>query len=449
MSESSQAPTLADRALDTVAWGYDICKGESATGIRRNNAEKGLAVAQNRAAKQTMPEVREFLRSGTERNRSEVVRNKIQSEAADGIQRSFENIDESVKATSEGLIDLAKNADHALHGMAKNLDTHGASIAQSAEASADALRSVSKDVNGLHVMSKSLLDRVDYYGNFAQMATLDIIIQLHKISGSLDRIANGVEQIDKALRDGNRLTAQGSRGEYGFATTVHRYIRQRVYETEHQGGRENHRFFIYHPDNDWYPAFYDLVREEPLPETFCAKSDNLDKICQMMLSYRETLAQQSPEGKSIVFHLLIPGWYHVKVEAPLYFPDELQPFRVEGMKSCGGPYFIFNLPDAPESLLGGVGNELDPKGHNRAAYIAGAATLTGTFVTSSLSVLAVGVALAPMSAVGALLYLPFMATPHALTFTVGGPAAEAVANTMAEDGSRILGSTRRKPNRQI
>src|SRR6266566_2089124 len=56
---------------------------------------------------------------------------------------------------------------------------------------------------------------------------------------------------------------------------------QRVGETEHQGERENHRFFLYHLDNNRCAAFYELVDPgEASTETFCAKSDNLDTVCQ-------------------------------------------------------------------------------------------------------------------------------------------------------------------------
>jgi hypothetical protein len=73
-----------------------------------------------------------------------------------------------------------------------------------------------------------------------------------------------------------------------------------IEETE----EKNHGFFVYHPDTNWYPAFRKLIRQNPLPQSFCAKSDNLDALVVYMQSLGEILVEEREDGKDIVFHLI-------------------------------------------------------------------------------------------------------------------------------------------------
>ena len=54
---------------------------------------------------------------------------------------------------------------------------------------------------------------------------------------------------------------------------------------------ENHLFFVCHPYTNWYPAFHRLIRENPLPPTSGAKSDDLDRLCQRMRGIRKAMVE--------------------------------------------------------------------------------------------------------------------------------------------------------------
>lgn len=435
---------LGDTIIDVGTAGIDLCTGANTSGIRTNIAEKNVAKTQKKAVEtlaKNIPalkdEISATLESQTYRNiittNTESYRNIRQGLAAEGLKDSVQNIDRNFAATCDGV----KNS---IQYMAQSHQT----IAESAQGTNHAVNAVVKEVNGVKIMGNSLLDRVDYYGRFMQTATLGLLIQVHRIAGSLERMAVSQESMAKSLSNQNSLQAQGAAGEYGFAKTVHRHISQRIAETEHQGGRNHHRFFVYHPDSNWHAAFFELISQNALPETFCAKSNDLDKICQIMLSYRQVLSDETEDGKDIVFHLLIPAWSNFVITDPLHFPDELQPMHVEGTTNEGKPYFTFNLPAAPRTLLHDISNAVDPKGYNTKAVDAGSATfLLGGGSVNGLC-FAAGVGLASVTGLGFFVIIPvwfggnLVARP-----TILNPMVKAVENAIREDAPRILGSHRR------
>jgi hypothetical protein len=79
-----------------------------------------------------------------------------------------------------------------------------------------------------------------------------------------------------------------------------------------------------------------------------------------------------------MFRLLIPLWYEVPIRAPLHFPEDLYPLRIEGQKGQKIKLVQFYLPAAPTVLLHDVDKILDPNHFNsRATTIAGVTTAFG------------------------------------------------------------------------
>jgi hypothetical protein len=176
-------------------------------------------------------------------------------------------------------------------------------------------------------------------------------------------------EISGYLGDQNSVKVSGSAGPDRFARTVYNSIRMRIEETE--GDRHHRRFFLWHPDTNWYSAFHKLLRANPLPPTFCAKSEDLDKLCRITQTIRESMKDEGEaDGVSnVIFHLLIPACGNIAVKEGLHFPDDLQPFQVKGQKHNRKMPVQFNLLTAREVLLNGVANILDPKGWNIAANV--------------------------------------------------------------------------------
>src|SRR2546423_347384 len=125
-----------------------------------------------------------------------------------------------------------------------------------------------------------------------------------------------------------------------------------------------------------------------------------------MQSTRTAMIDESEDGKDVTFHLLIPAWSPIAILEPLHFPDDLQPFYIEGLKHQGKPYVVFNLPAAPQNLLKGIGNVLDPSGSNSTAAIGAATTwiLGGTALNGGF--LALGIGLGTLSGLGVLVTIP-------------------------------------------
>lgn len=402
-----------DTVIDIGAGCGDLALGKALVSeILKNNAERRLANSQKRAVEaldtSSINEAAiDLLHSATRRNDSvtltETSRNLHEAVAAERIAGSFGNIERSV-------VDLAGTAQKSLNGMAasteamasaaqKSLDGMAASteaMASTAQKSLDGIasctqamarsteqvgmemRRVAHNIHGVHA---TLLSGAEHQ-MFMQAATAAAVAELPRMNASLRIIAESqcsmeVSQrsmaksqrsIAHSLAAQNSLTAQGGAGRYGFAQTVYWDIVRSVKETEHDGP-EKHRFFIYHPDNDWYGSFQEMIQKEgPLPGTFCSKSNSLDSICLAMLRHREALSGTA-DGRDVVFHLLMPAYYPFTVSEPLHFPDELQPLRIRGMTNKGGPVFTLNLPAAPPGMLDGINNSHDPGWLNKAGLL--------------------------------------------------------------------------------
>ncbi|KAK9485195.1 hypothetical protein V1527DRAFT_483286 [Lipomyces starkeyi] len=342
--------------------------------------------------------------------------------------------DVSNQMTVEILKRWASAAAGPSNSVTRSADTVVASASFSGEdvkTIASSAENVVREIHGIHVIGKSLVDHINYYGRWTQIA------QGYQAIQALNVICDH-------LRDSNSITVSGGGGPDGFARPVYDFIQKRINDID-QAKRDNHRFFVYHPDTNWYGAFHRLIRENPLPPEFCAKADNLDTVCLFMQDIRRRLVEESDRGKGIVFHLLIPSWYSVSIKEPLHFPANLYPLRVEGEKHKGKELVELNLPTAPAGLLHGVANVLDPKSLNkiaRGATIATAGPVVGWGINGAC--LALGLFVGAATGLGALVAIPVWAGTAMPAMSRTSPYIEkAVYNALCEDAPRVLGSKER------
>ncbi|RFU26136.1 hypothetical protein B7463_g10202, partial [Scytalidium lignicola] len=327
---------------------------------------------------------------------------------SDKDSRETETVAESAKFVAENMKKIASSADH-----------------------------VVRQVHGIHVIGNSLVDHINYYGRWMQTVSTVQIAQGYQAIQVLT-------DIKEHLGESNSITVSGSGGPDGFARHVYDLIKEAIDEIV-AAERNNHRFFVYHPDTNWYPAFHRLIKQDPLPPTFCAKSDNLDTFCRYMQEVRTQLNRELERGKDIIFHLLIPTWYRISIKEPLHFPDYLQPFRVEGRKHKGKPLVEFNLPAAPAMLLHGVANALDPKSSNTIALgVSTTITLPTVGWGINGACAATGLCLGAATGLGVLVALPvWIGTAIPAMSTAAPVIGNAIYDALCEEAPRILGSNQR------
>lgn len=197
----------------------------------------------------------------------------------------------------------------------------------------------------IHVIKGSLVDRIDYYGRF-----------IRTFPSAFPYNMQYAQTIEDRLDDQNHSSILGNKDPRKFAKSVYDFIEMRI----HKAKGEKHRFFVYHPSNYWYSSFHQLIWEKRFPPTFCAKSNDLARLCQHMQSIRAAIKDESRGGNDVVFHLLIPAEFSISVDEPLHFPEALQPFYIEGQKRKGKNLVTLNLPTIPRDCLIGVVNSYDP-----------------------------------------------------------------------------------------
>ncbi|UPK89698.1 hypothetical protein LCI18_000633 [Fusarium solani-melongenae] len=300
-----------------------------------------------------------------------------------------------------------------------------------------ATKSVVREYHGIHVIGDSLVDHINYYGRWIQTVSAIQIAQEQQVIQALNVICDH-------LRDTNAITVSGAGGPDGFARAVYDLIQKKVDDVD-KPERHMHRFFVYHPDTNWYGAFHRLIRETPLPPEFCAKSDNLDTVCLFMQDVRQRLIEELKRGigKDVIFHLLIPSWYSIAIREPLHFPRSLHPIQVEGEKHKGKELVEMNLPAAPNDMLIGITNVLTSKLSSRAARSASEATtlpVVGWGVNGAC--LALGVGVGAVTGLGMLVGAPVWICTAFPAMLKSAPAIEeTIYNILSEKAPRILGST--------
>jgi hypothetical protein len=326
----------------------------------------------------------------------------------------------AVKTTSDAVCISAEVA-ASIRLAADNIEKHATSV----DGVVRKLHNVDIDI-----IRNSLVDRINYYERWNQIFSAIQITQGWQAIKTLKGIKN---RLDEA----NILTATGSRGPDGTARHVYNHVKAAT-ETIDPAERFKHRFFVYTPGTEWYDIFHNLVQQAPLLPTFCAKSDDLDTLCQYMTAVREEC------GPDVMFHLLIPISYRYAIREPLHFPDCLQPLRVEGRKYKGKPLFEFNLPAAPAGLLHGVGNVLRGLSDQTAKRVAAGTTLPLVGWGVNGVCLALGIGAGVVTGLGPLIALPvWLGTAIPAMEKTDPIICEAIHGALCAEAPRILGSHRR------
>lgn len=285
----------------------------------------------------------------------------------------------------------------------------------------------------------SFFDHIDYLECWNTALRTIQTAQAQRIIKSLDVIAEN-------LGDSNCITVMGAGGPDGFSRPIYDLIKMKINKVD-ATDRKNHRFFIYHNSNNWHHVFERLTSENPLPSEFINNPcDDLDHVCLFMREIRQKLlAKDEKRGKGIKFHLVIPSWSKLQIKEPLHFPEDLYPLQIEGMKHSGKNQVELNLPAAPDGLLHGVSNVLDPNNWNA---IAGGASIAVTMPTVGWGVngacLAVSLFAGAVTGAGPLLAMPLWMGSGPYCMSKSAPyIQENIHDVLCEEDPRVLGSEER------
>ncbi|ORY07013.1 hypothetical protein BCR34DRAFT_570928 [Clohesyomyces aquaticus] len=172
------------------------------------------------------------------------------------------------------------------------------------------------------------------------------------------QVWQGAKAAEMLGRVGDVLDAQtGLMAAEKFAQQVWDFVSQRVHETAKVPG-ERHFFFIYHPDTNWYPAFYKLQRKEGQIERYMGMSEQLDLLTHWMKHVRQFMGRYSGR-KRVVLHLLMPAYRRIYIRDRLTFPAEVLPLEIEGHIYNSAPFVTLNVTNMEDAdfVLSRVGNE--------------------------------------------------------------------------------------------
>ncbi|RMI99762.1 hypothetical protein CDV36_015976 [Fusarium kuroshium] len=364
-------------------------------------------------------DVAQFIQSSTELNETRSQSVKQMVSMYEQHLRTLNNTENSVRQTLERVNKCETITSQAISSSARSVER----IAKAIEGCAE---KVVTDFHGVRLVTESIR------GSVANLAihVEALIDELHEVNRNLDGIKD-------ELKKNNILISSGGSGPDGFAGVVHKFVAMHI----RQNKSPDDRFFLWHPDTSWHPAFYDLMTGHPLPTSFWGESDDLDKLCISMKAIRQAMRDEGSGAQDAVFHLLIPAWYGINLVMPLHFPDDLLPLRLVG-PTHGKALVTFNLPAAQAHLsLDGVDNVLDPHGSNEIAEAAGSLSGFVYGVGGSTAVVMGCCACDPGAILPVFLMMGWGASLVA-TDGLTGPAL-AVEEMLQEEPARILGSNER------
>lgn len=320
---------------------------------------------------------------------------------------------------------------------AKCIESAVASSSKSVSQAADAVKKTSEEfvseVHGVRLMAKSMC-----------ISVAAIAVIMEQLLEEVKQVNRNLGAIREELWRTNVLKSSGGAGSNGFAQVVYNFVAMEANKSQYA----NDRFFVWHPDTSWHPAFYAMVKKDPLPAAFLGESDCLDKLCIAMKAFRQGMREQGEDPADIGFHVLIPSWYNISLSDPLHFPDEILPLRLVGPKHDGGkPLVSFVLPHQQRGLnLLGVSNTyeerpLDPGTAEGLGIFSIMSSSFGGFVTASFGA---EMALAGLAIAGGPL-VPLIVVPMVCGGVAGGAYAgwqvkDAIEENLSYDRARVLGS---------
>ncbi|KAL2015771.1 hypothetical protein VTK56DRAFT_4862 [Thermocarpiscus australiensis] len=217
-------------------------------------------------------------------------------------------------------------------------------------------------IPSMQVMARSFCDTGMILSGF-QVAAVTVgigtnIVLTYQGVQALEKIAAHLQDISTTLAAQTALIAQKD-----FPSYVYDMIRERLGQTASDPSRD-HWFFLYHPDNDWYPGFYHLLEEKPLGERFCGYTNQIDTIFVFMLAARQAIQarekrkqkQGHPPPRPVKLHLLIPAYQPILIAEALKIPDEIGDFLIEGRTNSNKPFVWLNLPPEQRRFVVDIGH---------------------------------------------------------------------------------------------
>lgn len=221
-------------------------------------------------------------------------------------------------------------------------------------------------VPSMQVMGRSFCDTVKIFSAFNTIATTvgigaNIVLTYQGVQ-ALHLIAAHLKDMSTALAAQTALLAQKDFPQY-----VYDLIRERVGQTSDDPAYE-HWFFVYHPDNDWYPKFYHLLEAKPVGPAFCGYTNQIDTAFSFMVAARQYIRKErerraQKQGRNVrpvMLHLLIPAYQPIVIVEALKIPEEIGPFAIEGRVNSNKPFVWMNLPEEQRRYIVDIGRWVPP-----------------------------------------------------------------------------------------
>ncbi|KAH6607026.1 hypothetical protein Trco_003339 [Trichoderma cornu-damae] len=224
---------------------------------------------------------------------------------------------------------------------------------------------LNKFIPAMQVMGQSVCDSARIFAYFSMIATTVRIgvniVQTYQGIQALQLIAAKLQDISVSLAAQTALMAQKEFPDY-----VHSMIRERLTQTSDDASLE-HWFFLWHPDDDWYPKFFHLLEEKPLGSRFCGYTNQIDSVFVFMIAARRRITEMEYKarrrGHSVRptrLHLLIPAYQPILIAEALKIPEEVGDFVMEGRINSNREFVWLNLPDDQRHYVLNIGQWIPP-----------------------------------------------------------------------------------------
>ncbi|KAF1972070.1 hypothetical protein BU23DRAFT_508760, partial [Bimuria novae-zelandiae CBS 107.79] len=218
----------------------------------------------------------------------------------------------------------------------------------------------------MQVMGRSFCDTIKLLSTFNTIATTvgigaNVVLTYQGVQ-ALHLIAAHLKDMSTALAAQTALIAQKDFPQY-----VYEMVSERLGTTSNDPTHE-HWFFVYHPDNDWYPRFYQLLEAKPLGPAFCGYTNQIDTAFSFMIAARQYInrdrdrraQKQGRTSRPVMFHLLIPAYQPIIIVEALKIPEEVGEFVMEGRVNSNKPFVWMNLPGEQKNYVVDIGQWVPP-----------------------------------------------------------------------------------------
>ncbi|KAI0439236.1 hypothetical protein F4803DRAFT_54559 [Xylaria telfairii] len=219
-------------------------------------------------------------------------------------------------------------------------------------------------VPSMQVMGQSFADSAKIFTCFSSIATTagigaNIVLAYQGLK-VLQLIDAHLKSMATSLAAQTALIAQKDFPQY-----VYDMIWERITQTSLDGVYD-HWFFVYHPDNDWYPGFFHILKSKPIGPEFCGYTNQIDTAFAFMLAARARIGKKERkarrEGRTVrptKLHLLIPAYQPLLILEALKIPDEIGDFVMEGRIHSNREFVWLNLPKDQRHYVQDIG-QFDP-----------------------------------------------------------------------------------------